>query len=216
MTVTSWTPGEVFTVRVYKNLSNRQDIVWSNTYEVQAIDASAEGIADANAVADIIVDWEQQFHLNDVQFNRAVFSTWVADGEPYNPASFITIPYDTRIGGASAGVAERLPLQMCLFLRRTAQTGRAGRALYRRCLTEADVNSPSGDPVLTSEGRALLVDRVGTGVDNLAGRLVNSPASLVMSASTGISLVPISRQVTAMEVAGVAVRKYNNRYYDRV
>lgn len=216
MSVTDWTPGELFTVRIYKSLDQRRDIVWSNTYEVRSLALVPANAGIIPEAVESMALWEKDFHLPDVRYDRAVFSTYVPDGEPYSPSSFVTVPLNNIIGGRGTDGTQPVGLNQCLFVRRVVQTGRNGRALYRRCLQESDVQAPAGDPVLTATAQVSLQALVdGVGQENLQDTLSNYQLELVMAATYGTSTVPVSRIVSTQQVAGVTEKKYKNRYFDK-
>lgn len=220
MSINLWNAGDLFTARVYKSLATRPDLVWANTYELQVNGTGEGGDAnDARAVARCLANFESLLHLADVRFNRVVFSTLAEDGQPYDPDSFASYDFSglsgTRI---PAGEVQAQPLQVCLLVRKLVNFGRAGRFLYRRVLTEAEVTSTAGDPALAAGVQATLEDVMGTNVPTfeapLPEALVALGVDLVMAGETGgITRV---RQVTGLSPVGVVIKKYNNRYFDRV
>jgi len=90
MPLTSVTGGEVFSVRVYKTVGQ---FMWANTYEIVALtDEGTTGEAFWNNVAQRFVTLEQNMHWGFVKIDRVVISSYVPDGQPYNPTSFISLP----------------------------------------------------------------------------------------------------------------------------
>jgi hypothetical protein len=210
-----WTAGDLFTLRVYKRLVNRQDLVWANTYELQ-VNSSGNGGGTDNAeqVANVVAEFESGLHLADVQFDRGVFSTLVPDGQPYDPDTFASYDLSGISGQRPTGAP--MSLQNCLRIRKAVAFGRAGRFLYRRCLDESEVTSQSGDPVLTGAARetfdAALVLPLSTTEDFLSS-LSSLGVDLVMvGIAGGVTRV---RRVNGLAANGVTVKPYNNRYFDR-
>lgn len=219
MSITEWAAGEVFMVRVYKRLASNPAVVWANSYELSA-DTPRSGGAEAGRDAAIaIANWEALFHQSQVEFDRAVFSSWVPDGTPYDPTTFAVRPISGLAGARSIGGTEPLPLQATLFLRRNVEFGRPGRALYRGVLFESDVTSPAGTPALTDPAREDLTTRVNSDLpppfpsQKLGDFLASLGLSLVLAGGQGPNPQHV-RAVTSFTPAGVSVRKFNNRYYD--
>lgn len=217
--LTTFEAGELFTLRVYKALGARPDLVWANTYELRATDSGAGsgGAATVRDITEFVASWEARFHCTDVQFVRGVFSTYVPDGEPYNPASFVSVPLPT-VKGLKTYNSDPAALQVCFRARREVEFGRTGTALYRRVLQEGDLGSPGGDYTLSTGTfdalDALLQGAPGGGT--FAGELDNRGVELVMAKGGGPGAGVLARRVIAMRAGGVTVKKYNNRYFDRV
>lgn len=218
MSVTIWQENEVFTARIYKRLAQRQDLVWANTYELNVIGSGVgNNEAAAKDVVNLLAEWEAGFHLEGVQFDRGVLSTWVPDGEPYDPFSFVSEPLTAVLGTRPIG-SDRSPLQVCLLVRREVTSGRTGRALYRGVIEEADTLAVSGDPVLLP-ARQLVLQQLLNRPLPAAGdvALIEALNSLgvdpVMVGETGG--IVRKRSVLGFSAAGVSVKPYNNRYFDR-
>jgi hypothetical protein len=198
--------GEVFTVRTYKNFAG---FGWANTYEVQAAVEPINSITAIEALASSFVSLEQQIHLIGVVIDRVVVSTYIPDGLPYNPSSFTTIPFSVQ--GQRLAPAEVLPLELALFVRRNAAVGRDGRLLYRGCLMETDMSAASFRPLLTSSAVNTFQTIFGTW---LTTTFPNSQWNIVLA--RGRPNPTNVRQVVNLQVSEkIAVKKLNNRYYDR-
>lgn len=217
MSVDIWNEGDLFTCRIYKRLASRSDLLWANTYELRVTAAGAgRGADDARTAVEILGLFESTLHLSDVQFDRGVFSTFVQDGQPYDPDTFVSFSL-TELTGNRTAAGDALPLQMCLLVRKQVRFGRAGRLLYRRVLAEADITAPSGDATLTEAITTglnnLLDDPIGDG-DNIFDALNTVGLDLVMAGVAGG--VTRIRGVNGLNAAGVVNKPYNNRYFDRV
>lgn len=220
MSIDNWQAGEVFTARVYKRLTNRPDVLWANTYELFAVAAFPDAETAAVQVLDGLAMWESQFHLQDVTFDRGVFSTHIEDGQPYNPTSFTSRGYSGIVGQRTV-TGEGMSLQNCLLVRRQVGYGRTGRVLYRRALSEEEVTSPGGEPALTVAARASLQAIFDGGWDGGA----ESPTLIEWLRNVyTLDLVMVGnnpngegniRTVSGFQVAGVVVKAYNNAYYNR-
>jgi len=198
--------GEIFTVRTYKTFSG---FGWANTYEVQAAVSPLNSITAIEALATSFVALERQLHLVGVTIDRVVVSTYVPDGQPYNPSSFTTIP--VSLGGQRPVVSEPLPLELSLFVRRNASVGRDGRLLYRGVLMEVDMVSTGFRPLLTSNAVNGFQTVIGTWFTT---NFPNSEWNIVLARGTPN---PTNvRQVVGFQISDkIAVKKLNNRYYDR-
>ena len=198
--------GEIFTVRTYKTFSG---FGWANTYEVQAAVSPLNSITAIEALAASFVALERQLHLVGVTIDRVVVSTYVPDGQPYNPSSFTTIP--VSLGGQRPAVSEPLPLELSLFVRRNASVGRDGRLLYRGVLMEVDMVSTGFRPLLTSNAVNGFQTVIGTWFTT---NFPNSEWNIVLARGTPN---PTNvRQVVGFQISDkIAVKKLNNRYYDR-
>jgi hypothetical protein len=205
--------GDVITMRVYKSLASNPLLEWANTYEF-ALFGTAPGYEDLNAFATAIVGAEALMHLSDVVYSRVVTSSWVADGEPYNPASFVV----TEMGGLN-GIrpqsSDPLPLSSCFQVKRNVSFGRSGRSLYRRVLQESDVEAPAGSQVIRNQDLPFYVTLV-----EAVQLAMFSAASLngfqhVMAARYGNDPTIRVREVTGLQaVKPVSIKKTNNRYFD--
>jgi len=198
--------GEVFTVRVYKNYVGYG---WANTYEVMAVNEPTNSVAAVESVAFSLVNLEQQIHLQGVVIDRVVVSTYVPDGQPYEPTSFTTIPVSST--GLRSPGADVLPLEMSLFVRRNTTTGRDGRLLYRGCLTEADMSAAAFRP--------LIWQGAVNDFQNIFSSWFNSnfPSNLWAVVMARGRPVPTNiRTVVGFQVSEkMVVKKLRNRYYDR-
>lgn len=211
---------EVVTVKVYKRLTQRQDLLWANTYEMRSASTQGDsGSEVVNRLVQVIVAFERRFHLTDVTFDRAVVSSYVPDGEPYNPETFVSIPLAGLTGLRGVGASQAVPLHMCMLVRRQTEYGRNGRALYRRCLLEDDVQAASGDPTITTAAEPVLNELVqgayGEPEATFLDQLAVEGWAPVLASGVGVGVPSNVRFVTQQSVAGVVVKKYNNRFFDR-
>lgn len=196
--------GEVFTIRTVKEYANK---VWVNTYEVQVLDPSISTTALRQA-ATTIVAAERDFHNNWVSFIRYVISTYVPDGQPYDPLSFISEPI--ALQGNRGFVGDNLSLTDCVFVRFGAPTGRPGKRFYRGCLQETDVSFGIDGHTLSNAFRAQVSA-------NLQPLLTGLPSGLQLCLASGNPTPTVVRPVVSIETAFVSVtKKLNNRYFRRV
>jgi len=207
MTVTNITSGELFTVRVYKRAAG---LVWANNYEVQA----TQDVPFAQtAVIDLVnrlVNLERRVHRPEVTIERAVVSTYVRDSTPYNPSSFTSVPVGVQ--GTNGGGGKSLSIEYCTFVRRSVESGRTGKLLYRGSLAEEWVTTQGLRAVLTDQYR----DATQASINEWFGTiwLVSAnPFALVMASGD----VPTNvRVVQALAVARpVVMKQWGNAYFDR-
>lgn len=215
-----WTANQVLTVTTFKRLSTAPDKVWHNTYEVAVTEAGSAIDVRLPSLGVLFAAFEEPIHLPDVEFVRTVVSTYVPDGEPYNPATFASYTNVGLVGVRDEEVAaDRLPLEMCLRCTRNVNFGRRGMLLYRRALVKADVESIAGKPALSGAALEYFENAIernfnfgGTSA-NLETHLDELGLNLVMAA--GPEGDTNLRSVTAISPEGVSVKKMNNRYFDR-
>lgn len=205
MTVANPSLGEVFQVRIYKSHVSNPTREWSNTYKVRA-ESGGEGFVMLRGVAEALVSGERALHFDVVQYRRAIISTAVPDGEPYNPLTFVTMPL-SGVGGRGTLGQELVALHLCLRAQFSVSTGRQGYRLYRGCLSENEVSAPAGEPILQ-----------GTAITSAFGQARTNGFSELFNGELGYSVVlsegAHTRVITDLVPAGVSVKKLNNRYFD--
>jgi hypothetical protein len=199
--------GEVFTVRVYKQIAG---FAWANTYEVQAVTEPPNSITAVEALANAFAALDRAMLLSSATVDRVVVSTYVPDGLPYNPDSFTSIPISLP-GLRSGAGQDPLPLEACVFVRRNAPTGRDGRLLYRGYLLESDVTTSSLRPYVAQQTLNTITATLNTW---FTSTFPSSIWSIVMA--RGRPNPTNVRIVTAfIPDQRVVYKKLNNRYFDR-
>ena len=202
------TNGEVFTVRVYKLFNQFR---YANTYEIVAkADANATNEAYWKNVADQFVDLEKDIHLTFIQIDRVVISSYVPDGLPYNPTSFISIPYNVY-GTSNISGFDIVPANMCMIVRKNVIFGRDGRNFYRGTMTEAHMVGGFPEATLSDARR----NDVQTRFNAWYTTFLNATDFSVCLASgkpnpTNVRVVTnfvVERRITS--------KKINNRYFKR-
>jgi len=198
--------GEAFMFRVLKHHVANPTLRWVNTYEVR--NRTATGPADLLTAAMAFAAFEAALHFNVVEFEYVTVSTWVPDGEPYNPDSFVSSP----IGGLGERqpASEMLGLVNCWKTQKQVDSGRMGFQLYRGCLTESDVAAPAGITILSNAAN----------MNTILSSAVNDNIGLFLGEATGIVQLVMeslnsSRNVVAFNSTGVTVKKLNNKYFNR-
>ena len=205
MTLAVITQGEVLTVRVYKQSLG---YLWANNYEVEATQDIANPSTALEFLASRIVELERGLHLSGAIIDRVTISTYVPDGQPYNPNTLAVFPFS--VPGTRTGPGSALALEMCLFVRRNVIFGRDGRLLYRGCLTDQQVTS--------SGFRAVLLPAAVTLYQNVINswRSVGLGNEFRFVMASGLPVPTDVRQVVNLQVSEkVVFKKFNNRYFRR-
>lgn len=205
--------GDVYTVRTYKRLAQNPAIVWANTYEFVNVSGN-QGTAVFSDFAGALANAEAGIHLVTTNYDRVVISTWVPDGEPYNPSTFVAINASSLFG-AKVAATPALSLENCLRVTRNVTTGRVGQGLYRNVLTEGEVHAPAGAAAITNPDFTSIGGAVGTMWNAIQTAANAYGFRAVMAAKYGASPAIVTRTITALSPSQrVAIKKLNNRYFD--
>jgi hypothetical protein len=207
MPLQSVTPGEVFTVRVYKAFNQ---FLWANTYEIVAVnDEPNAGEAFWQNIASKFVTLERLIHFNFIRIDRVVISSYVPDGTPYNPTSFISLP-SGQFGDYPVSF-EPVPASLCMLVRKNVTFGRDGRNLYRGTIREDDMVGSFPEATLSPTRRT----NVQNVFNNFYTDFFTTTIFNVCMASGKPNPTNI-RQVTNFVVeAKIVSKKTNNRYFKR-
>ena len=211
MSVLDFAVGDQFVVRVLKHLVTNPENVWANSYEFEAITASSE--INIHDLADAIGSFEIGIHLNIVQFDRVIISTWEADSKPYDPAAFLVLPLNA-LGTHPIGADQAVPLNECWRVVRQPAAGRVGHLFYRGCLVEGDVESPAGKPILSTppDFAELLGDQIESSLlESYFGDTATGGLKMVMIDATG----GITRNVIQLVSSGVSFVKPDHVLFNR-
>lgn len=212
MSLATPVPGEVFTVRIYKHLDIAVSQFWSNTYELEARSGSNQAALTAAAMN--LLEMERLMALDTSQFDRVIVSTYVPDGAPYDPTTFVSIPRSDT-GDVGSGAADvQLPLNVVLYIRRDVASGRTGKLYLRNCLEETDVRGRFGDVQLEAAATLqanLTTALASSGADDL---LVGGGGDFQLVMASGNPASPSTRPITGLTVASGRIVKFNNRYFD--
>jgi hypothetical protein len=117
----------------------------------------------------------------------------------------------------SRTIANPLPLDVCLLIKRKTYVGRSGRIFLRGALGEGEVSQQGAgfildDPESSQDELDVIVAAL-----NLADYFASGIANLTLS-TIGISLGAVNPHVmavTGLEVNGVSINKMNHRWYDQ-
>jgi hypothetical protein len=200
--------GSPITVRVRKHHSNNPAVIWWNTYEFRLLDVGNH--SDYVLLANRLATFEQLVHNNNATVDQVTIGTWVEDSHPYNPLSFLTIPYN--LVGARALSGEAVDLRVALHVQRTVEYGRPGKLFFRGALSEGEITSTAGVYRLNNVAtmQADIDDAVSTSLLDTFMGLTAEKFAMYMIGEVGAS-----RLVGVFEARGVAVIKLNHKYFDR-
>ena len=207
MTVTNITNGELFTVRIYKRASG---LTWANNYEVQATQDVPFAQTSLIDLANRLVNLERALHLQAVTIDRVVISTYVRDSRPYNPETFVTIP--VGLFGQRSSEGDPLPIEYCLFVRRSVQSGRTGKLLYRGCLLESAATTIGFRPVLGTSAQNEIQSAVNEWFAN-QWLVSANPFNLVMASGDESLNVRVVQGLAVSQ--SIVIKQWGNAYFDR-
>jgi len=207
MPLQSVTAGEVFTVRVYKVFNQYR---YANTYEIVAQSPEADtGELFWTNLAQRFAELESQLIFPFIQLDRIVISSYVPDGQPYNPTSFISIPFN--LFGTRPIQGDIAPANLCLVVRKNVTFGRDGRNFYRGHLLEVNIQGGFPEATLTPAHK----DYLQNYFSNWHTSFINNTTFRLCLAS-GTPQPADVRIVTNLVVEGrIASKKINNRYFKR-
>jgi hypothetical protein len=204
---------EVLTVRTYKIVPNA-NIAWANTYEIMA----TETITDPDEVANelqtlktIFTNCERGLLNAAYILDRIVISTYVPDGQPYNPYTFSSFSVNLPGEYVTPG-NPLLPLQFCTLVKRVVPFGRQGNILYRGIVAANNANVTSAGTIIDSSR----VSQITNVLQEFKNALTTNGWRLVMV--TGRETVDYStlRIVLDLNVkSDMRFKKLNNRYFDK-
>jgi hypothetical protein len=210
MSVATYSDGDLFIMRVIKSHVNNPMLKWANSYEFRAAAAGSED--ELLTLGTELVNFEAAIHLNIVNFDRLIISTWVRDSKPYNPDSFISTSLSAV--GTQAHAAEAVALNQCLVVTRQCATGRFGHIFYRGVLEEGTVSAPAGSPTLTNKaGNQATIDTAltSTGLFNAVGVGATGPFRLVLVGLTADT----ARNVIGLRAQGVTSLPLQHAWFNR-
>lgn len=211
MSVLAFDINDKFSLRLFAHELTNPSQTWVNSFEFVANSTGA--VSDLEECASAVMTYMKEMTGNTIYYDRAVFSTWEPDSDPYDPTNLVTFDY-----GAQAGIIEianPLPVNACLSMRRSVSSGRSGKIFIRGALGEIDVLSSAGDWALATP--ATLVSRHGGAmIQSDLGHYIGGPVlSMALIGIPKGTQTVIVRPVTELVVHGVAWNQRNHRYFDR-
>jgi hypothetical protein len=205
-----------FRVSVYKDWLTLSNSPWVNTYEFTSDTLTTPVEVAAEGIPELIADAERGIHLTSVMFDRAVVSTYGADGNPYDPETFVSVPLTGF--GFRTFFTQALDINAVFKVRRLVSSGRNGKLAYRGCLIEGDVSANASGQwrietasTLNQDGTDYLAYLTGmsTLLDGFAG------VQMALLSGTAIGGGPTSsRPVSNLVVAGAGFNKKNHRWFN--
>lgn len=185
--------------RLYFHYDSRPSDDWTMNLEYDHIGALTLSAIDNQTTA--LVEALQPFLLDNVIIDRAVWSTWVPDSEPYDPEAVRTIPIGLP-GDRSFTLTSPVDDDLAFLIRKTVESGKAGRIYLKGALLTANV---------TAEGGAwTLVDGVVDEFDTWTAGLASALGQEIPCCLVGVALVSITYPATAAGVKQVPVRVYES------
>lgn len=212
-----------WTVKSYKSLSGQSGKVWSNEYEFIKREAEELDYNDFFNATLSLVAFEKAIHLNIVQIDRVVWSTWLPDYQEGQNNNFVGFNFGSLFKGdrVKDGPDEHVPLTHTARIDKSVVYGRSGHAFYRGVNTEAMLMAPNAgeyqwnpdNPAFT----AFQEDFQDAETLNMNKFYQAGDAPFIMSL---INTVPPStvvfRNVTTMQLSKPVVLKKDHRYFDRI
>jgi hypothetical protein len=206
--------GEVLTVRTYKVVPG-VPLAWANTYEVVS-NVAAEDIQLSqirlNTLKNVIVDFERSLLCDNFIFDRIIISTYVPDGSPYNPFTFVSNAINAP-GLYYLPGRKPLPLQFCALVKRLVSYGRLGNLLLRGIVYNEDVEITPSGPVI---GQVRL-NQIQNALDTFYNQLRTNDFDLVMARGSDVVETSTLRIVSGLSAKkDMRFKKLDNRYFDRL
>lgn len=139
--------GELFTLRIVKQLLADSTKKWVNTYEIRAEADDPTG-ENRDTTVNALVDFEQDLLYDNAKIVQAIFSTYV-ENQYYDPLNFVSYSYNFT-GGRPVSSNSPVDLRICLGLSKEVVGGRRGKLALRNNLVEQEIAANAGVSVLSS------------------------------------------------------------------
>lgn len=209
--------GDVFSFRVVMTQPAIRPVFWSNTWEAVATDTGDESALIGLGTA--LADFHKALFNGNFSIDRVVISTWVPDGQPYNPSTFTVLTVGAPGTMTRSGGVVQLPINECLHVRRVVPSGRNGILLLRGYLDTSNTTDSAGIATLTSlSATQTAIDTAVTGAgldDYLTGGASPNLKLATVASHDAFHLPEDVRQIQALTVAGITSKKLNNRFFNR-
>lgn len=186
-------------LRLYFNYDSRPTDDWTINLEYDYDEALAAIEIDEQTQS--LVDGFVPALLDNVIIDRAVWSTWQPDSEPYNPLFVRTIPIGVP-GARTFTLTAPVDDDLSVLARKQTTTGRNGSMHIGGALLVANVTASQGSWEIVPVDLPDFQDYI-SGID--AALSANLPCALV-----GVSLMEIQYPATAEGVKQVPIRVYQD------
>jgi hypothetical protein len=172
----------------------------------------SEVVARLNALKNAFVALERGLLGTPYVLDRVIISTYVPDGVPYNPYTFVSFP--VNLFGVYNTLSNLiLPLQLCTVIKRSVAFGRQGTLLFRGIVNSNDSDTTGGGTVI----RGTRLNAITTALNTFLNAVRQQGFDLVMARGQDSVEVGTLRRVTGFEVKpNMTYKKLNNRYFDRL
>jgi hypothetical protein len=204
---------EVLTVRTYKVVPNAE-IAWANTYEVIVDQPTVDPdvtTARLSALRNAFVTLERGLLNAAYILDRIIISTYVPDGTPYDPFTFVSYTI-SQPGTYFTPGNPLLPLQFCALVKRTVNYGRQGSILYRGAVAANDAIITPGGTVIETSRRNVMTGLLNSFISSVQ----QAGFDLVMARGRETVEIGTLRRVVGIEVKDkMTFKKLNNRYFDK-
>lgn len=190
---------------------------WLNRYEVGSVigEVEAKTVA-ASGIAEALVAYERALHTTSVYFDSVLISTGEADTDPYDPTSFVSIPFG--LFGERAIGSDKVDLNGVYKVRRSTEFGRPGKISYRGVLIESDVSAAAQGFWDLQAGSTLLPGGAAwvSAYAEIADWFGASDYRFAMFPNAGEepNALNIPRWVIGFSPLGAGFNKFNHRYFD--
>lgn len=184
------------------------------------IDTGPTGIEAEEAAMAWAAEMTDVF-LNTVFIDRVVISTWVKDGDPYDPSTLRVVPIGI-FGSVGFTFTTAVDDDIVLFVRKNVNSGRSGKIQLRGCLVMSDLSVSAGSWVLDTLTRTGLTTAFDDLYDELSSQ---SHIPVLIGAATlgwqypataeGVKQIPVKlvsntptvRNITGFTVVGAKERQ---------
>lgn len=206
-----------FQIKIYKAFGGRtSNLQWSNSYFWDA-DGTVEESYWTDVV-DALGVYEASFHSPQVNFMRAVVSTFTEE-QVYNPLNLRVFELNA-VGARNVPAGEQLlDLNLALKMKKLVGFGRAGTAFYRGCLNTGDVEVGAGGVAVLTQGGvdSLNISHMQVWTSKIVPAMTLSGGNLVMNPGKLLDAgQPAAvRLIHGFRASGVSVNRRDHKYFDK-
>lgn len=208
MAITQLSPEDIFSVRIFKHLATNPLMKWSNTYEFRA--TMDVGVSVCDSAIQAVTQFERAIATSAAVFDYAIASTGVRDSQPYNGDEFYRTQLN-MVGARPANVDQPVPQEICLRIAFGAVSGRTGFRLYRASLFPAEVKNSAGQ--YNFNDRTAITGIVNNAISTsfLADWMLGGENGAVLVLANDINV----REISNIGLAGITIKKLNNKWFNR-